>query len=205
MFWSQVVFYEELEEMDITNPWSTAAFRSASLEAFVAALQPAMMVWGWIFLAISNSASYLNEINNYFPPKKALTRKDMLIYGCNLKCSWKNNLHFSEELAKLIDHSLRCSSFQFLNLRWSHLLTQGRITHFSNLFHSNFRFRVWQCKFFHTHKIHTWIQVSIKEQNLARFFSMEIDFRGLSLTTKHTAQCNNQEVSCKSQLNLESL
>lgn len=50
--------------MYTTNPWSTAAFKSASLEAFVAALQPAMMVWGWIFLEISNSASYLNKINN---------------------------------------------------------------------------------------------------------------------------------------------
>ena len=56
--------------MHITNPWSTAAFKSASLEAFVAALQPAMMVWGWIFLAISNSASYLNGINNQFSPPR---------------------------------------------------------------------------------------------------------------------------------------
>lgn len=50
--------------MYITNPWSTAAFKSASLEAFVAALQPAMMVWGWIFFEISNSASYVNEIDD---------------------------------------------------------------------------------------------------------------------------------------------
>lgn len=40
-----------------TNPWSTAEFNRACLAAFVASLQPAIMVCGCIFFAIKDSAS----------------------------------------------------------------------------------------------------------------------------------------------------